>query len=138
MLAATDLRLATFRLARRLRRERAVDSMTDAQFAVLANLRLHGRLTLGQLAELERVTAPSMNHTVNGLEEEGLITRIPDDEDRRRVFIDITPQGQKVVGETVRRRDTALADALRDLDFTEDELHTLRQASALMRQVVER
>lgn len=138
MLTATDLRLATFRLARRLRRERAVDSMSDAQFAVLANLRIHGKLTLGQLAERELVTAPSMNRTVNCLEEEGLVTRIPDDEDRRRVYIDITEEGQAIVGATVRKRDATLADALRELDFTEDQLRTLREASALMRRVVER
>ncbi|MGZ8805009.1 MAG: MarR family transcriptional regulator, partial [Microbacterium sp.] len=33
---ASDLRIATFRLARRMRTQRAVDSMSDGQFAVLA------------------------------------------------------------------------------------------------------
>lgn len=136
--AAVDLRLATFRLARRLRRERAVDSMSDAQFAVLATLRAHGRATLGSLAEREHVSAPSMNRTVNCLEESGLVVRVPDEDDRRRVQIDITPQGNAVVADTISRRDTALAVALAGLDFTEDELQTLRDASALMRKVAER
>ena len=35
---ASDLRIATFRLARRMRTQRAVDSMSDGQFAVLAGL----------------------------------------------------------------------------------------------------
>ncbi len=67
--AASDLRMATFRLARRLRSQRAVDTMSDGQFAVLAALSVHGQHTLGELADRERVSAPSMNRTVNGLEE---------------------------------------------------------------------
>ncbi|MGF3057157.1 MarR family winged helix-turn-helix transcriptional regulator [Microbacterium sp. YY-01] len=138
MVAATHLRLATFRLARRLRRERAVDSMSDAQFAVLAILREEGRLTLGALAEREMVTAPSMNRTVNCLEEDGLVTRVPDDEDRRRVYVDITTDGERIVGDTIRKRDAALADALAELNFDHDELEVLRRASELMRQVAVR
>ena len=59
--AASRLRIATFRLARRMRTQRAVDSMSDGQFAVLAGLSIHGPHTLGELADRERVSAPSMN-----------------------------------------------------------------------------
>lgn len=136
--AATDLRLATFRLARRLRRERVDDSISDAQFAVLGTLRAHGRATLGSLAEHERVTAPSMNRTVNCLEEAGLVVRIPDEQDRRRVHVDITPEGDRIVTDTIRKRDSALADALAELDFDQKDLDAIRRASALMRKVAER
>ncbi|MEN0022679.1 MarR family transcriptional regulator [Microbacterium sp. LS_15] len=137
-LTATDLRLATFRLARRLRCARAVDAMSDAQLAVLATLRLHGRRTITALADAERVTAPSMTSMINGLAEQGYVVRIPDEEDRRRVQVDITETGSAIVAETIHRRDELLAGMLAELDFTEDELSTLREASALMRRVVDR
>ncbi|QEA27471.1 MarR family transcriptional regulator [Microbacterium sp. CBA3102] len=137
-LTATDLRMATFRLARRLRCARAADSMGDAQLAVLADLRMNGRRTISTLAERERVTAPSMTSTINGLEEQGFVVRTPDEDDRRRVQVDITDAGIEIVAETIRRRDELLADMLREVDYTEDELTTLREASALMRRVVER
>ena len=86
----SELRMATFRLARRLRAQRAVDTMSDGQFAVLAALSIHGEHTLGQLADRERVTAPSMNRTVSLLEEAGYLTRTPDDDDRRKVTIALT------------------------------------------------
>lgn len=135
---AADLRLATFRLARHLRAARAVDTMSDAQFAVLAALRVHGRQTLGGLADRERVTAPSMTRTVNCLADEGYVTRTPDDEDRRRVHVEITPEGERVVAETIRRRDASLAASLAELDLTDAELETLRSASELMRRLAER
>ncbi|MBT2475065.1 MarR family transcriptional regulator [Microbacterium sp. ISL-103] len=137
-LTATDLRMATFRLARRLRCARAVDAMSDAQLAVLATLRMHGRRTITALAERERVTAPSMTSMINGLEEQGFVFRTPDAEDRRRVQVDITDAGTEIVAQTIRRRDELLAEMLGEFDFTEDELTTLRDASALIRKVVDR
>ncbi|MCT1476822.1 MarR family winged helix-turn-helix transcriptional regulator [Microbacterium sp. p3-SID336] len=137
-LTATDLRLATFRLARRLRCVRAADAMSDTQLAVLADLRMNGRRTISTLAERERVTAPSMTSIVNGLEEQGFVVRTQDEDDRRRVQVDITPSGAEIVVETIRRRDVLLADMLREVDYTEQELATLREASELMRRVVER
>jgi len=134
---ATDLRMATFRLARRLRRERA-DGLSDAHFAVLANLRMHGRLSIGQLAQRERVSAPTMSNSVDTLVQAGLVTRVPDEGDRRRVNIDITEPGVEIVVATVQKRDSALAAALSECDFTDAELRTLQEASALMKKVAER
>lgn len=134
--AASDVRMATFRLARRLRAQRAVDTMSDAQFAVLAGLKMHGPHTLGELADRERVTAPSMNRTVNCLEEDGYLTRTPSEEDRRKVIIELTGAGLTVVEETVRRRDAWLEEALGEL--SDEERDTLLAAAAIMRRVAER
>ncbi len=131
----SELRMATFRLARRLRAQRAVDTMSDGQFAVLAALSIHGEHTLGQLADRERVTAPSMNRTVSLLEEAGYLTRTPDDDDRRKVTIALTDAGRLVVAETVRRRDAWLEEALAALD--EDERRTLAAAAEIMRKVAD-
>lgn len=128
--------MATFKLARRLRGERAVDGMSDGQFAVLACLKVHGDHTLGELAARERVTAPSMNRTVNGLEESGYLLRTPDDQDRRKVNISLTATGRAVVEETVRRRDAWLEEALGHLEPA--ELDVLARAARIMRGVAER
>ncbi|BAJ75009.1 transcriptional regulator [Microbacterium testaceum StLB037] len=133
---ASTLRMATFRLARRLRAQRAVDSMSDGQFAVLAALTIHGEHTLGQLADRERVTAPSMNRTVSLLEEAGYLTRTPHEDDRRKVTIALTDAGRTVVDETVRRRDAWLEEALEGL--SPGERQTLASAAEIMRKVAER
>ena len=130
---ASDLRMATFRLARRLRSQRAVDSMSDGQFAVLAALNSHGPHTLGELADRERVSAPSMNRTVNCLEESGYLARTPDEVDRRKVNIALTDAGRGVVAETVRRRDEWLEASLAALSPAQRT--TLHEAAAIMREV---
>jgi len=128
--AASQLRIATFRLARRMRTQRAVDSMSDGQFAVLAALWTHGPHTLGELAERERVSAPSMNRTVNSLQETGYITRSADENDGRKVVISLTEAGRAVVAETARRRDAWVEAALAEL--TPKERATIARAAEIM------
>jgi DNA-binding MarR family transcriptional regulator len=132
--AASALRIATFRLARRMRTQRAVDSMSDGQFAVLAALRVHGTHTLGELAERERVSAPSMNRTVNCLQESGYIVRGADEHDGRKVVISLTPEGEAVVEETARRRDAWVESSLAEL--TPAERETLAAAAAITERMV--
>ena len=133
---ASTLRLAVMRFSRRLRAERAVDTMSDGQIAVLGWLRLKGPHTLGELAERERVSAPSMNRTVNCLEEWGYITRTPDDTDRRKVNIALSEAGREVITETARLRDAWLEASLSE--FTPAERVTLAQAAALLSRIAER
>ncbi|SFS13761.1 DNA-binding transcriptional regulator, MarR family [Microbacterium sp. cf046] len=131
---ASDLRIATFRLARRMRTQRAVDSMSDGQFAVLAGLFVHGSHTLSELADRERVSSPAMNRTVNCLQDAGYITRSADESDGRKVVIDLTDAGRAVVDETARRRDAWVEEALADID--PDEREILAKAAAIMQRMV--
>ncbi|WOF23525.1 MarR family transcriptional regulator [Microbacterium betulae] len=133
---ASEIRAAVFRLSRRLRQQRAVSDMTDGQFAVLVALTVHGPHTLSALADREGITAPSMNRTVNGLEELGHLTRRENDVDRRKVSIDITESGRAIVEETVRRRDEWLAKVLAGLDA--DDRVTMRRAAEIIMREIER
>ena len=134
--AASQMRIATFRLARRMRTQKAVDSMSDGQFAVLAGLSIHGPHTLGELADRERVSAPSMNRTVNCLQESGYVQRSADETDGRKVVISLTDEGRSVVDETARRRDAWVEEALAAL--TPHERETLAEAAEIMQRMVAR
>lgn len=130
---ASDLRMGTFRLARRLRAERADDELSDGQLSVLFGLRAIGAHTLSELAEREHVSAPSMNRTVNCLEDLGYLTRVPDATDKRKVHIQLTDAGSDLVKNTVKKRDAWLHNQLRALDTTDRE--TLAKAADLMRRL---
>ncbi|MDY0908412.1 MarR family transcriptional regulator [Microbacterium sp. CFBP9034] len=134
--AASELRIATFRLARRMRTQRAVDSMSDGQFAVLAALWAHGSHTLGELADRERVSAPSMNRTVNCLQESGYVARAADENDGRKVVISLTDEGRAVVDETARRRDAWVEAALAEL--SPEDRAALAHAAEIMGRMVAR
>lgn len=99
-----QLRMVIQRLARRIRAERATESISDTQLGVLWRLRTDGSTTPGELAVAERVSAPSMNRTLNALEASGFIRREPSDDDARKVRVTLTAAGEHVIVETRRLR----------------------------------
>ena len=127
---STELRMAVFRLARRLRVEKTDDDLSDSQFGVLAVLNRFGPHTLSMLAERERVSPPSMNRTVNFLEARGYLRRDADAADRRRSNILITENGAAVVRETIAKRDAWLTSRMRGLPA--DDRATLAAAAGIL------
>ena len=127
---SSELRLATFRLSRRLRAEKTDEALSDGQVAVLGVLFRQGAQTLTELAERERVSAPSMNRTVNCLEETGYLQRVADDIDRRKANISLTDAGRELVKATTSKRDAWLTMRLREL--SKEDRAVLARAAELM------
>jgi DNA-binding MarR family transcriptional regulator len=130
--AAHELRVTVLRLARRVRSERSTDDdVTDGQRSVLFLLYSDGAQTLRSLSDHERVTPPSMNRTVNALESAGLVSKETSETDARKVTIDLTPTGRKIVDETKRRRDAWFSARLAKL--TPHQLQILDEAGPILR-----
>jgi len=105
---AARLRIVVMRLHRRLRAE-AGDELSPTLVAALVSIERHGPLTLGRLAELERVTPPSITRVVAKLERAGLVTREVDASDRRVSRVGITPEGAGLLQRSRRRKAAYLA-----------------------------
>ncbi|MGD9956211.1 MAG: MarR family winged helix-turn-helix transcriptional regulator [Candidatus Nanopelagicales bacterium] len=106
---AHDLRLATMRLARRLRQQRADHGIPLGQLSVLATLDRLGPLTPGALAQQEQVRPPTMTKVLANLSEAGYVDRVADPADGRQQLVSLTPAAQKLLREDRRRRDEWLA-----------------------------
>lgn len=112
---AARLRLSATRLARRLRQEGGT-GLTPSQLSALAAVHNHGPLTLGELADHERVAPPSITKVAAKLERDGLLTRTPDATDRRVHRVATTKAGAALIVETRRRKTTWLTGRVRELD----------------------
>jgi DNA-binding MarR family transcriptional regulator len=130
-----DFRMANGRLSRRLRQENSDSEVTGGQFSALVSLSDHGPLTLGELSDLERVTPPSMNRTVNALVGAGLVSRQGAADDGRKVVLALTDAGCTVVRETRKRRDAWVAQ--RFLTLTPEQQQTLADATSIMKGLAE-
>lgn len=130
--AAGDLRLACMRISRRVRFENTGD-VAPHQFSVLARLSETDRMTPGELADAERVSAPSMTRTVNALVERGLVERGGCAQDGRQVRLTLTAAGRALLRATRRRRDEWMIARLSRLDPDEQDL--LRRAAAVLARV---
>ncbi|CAN5165087.1 MarR family transcriptional regulator [soil metagenome] len=114
-----DLRILVQKLARRIRNNRSDEHVTDSQLSVLFQLDKIGAQSPGQLAVHERVSPPSMNRTVNGLESAGLISRSPSTDDARKVVVTLTAAGADLIDATRRLRTAWFSQRLAELEPAE-------------------
>jgi DNA-binding MarR family transcriptional regulator len=112
---AARLRLSATRLARQLRQETSA-GLTPSQLSALATIERHGRLTLGALADHERVAPPSITKLVAKLEAAGLVARELDDKDRRVAWVSTTTAGNRRLATIRQRKNAWLAARLARLD----------------------
>jgi DNA-binding MarR family transcriptional regulator len=112
---AARLRLSATRLARRLRQESGA-GLSPSQQSALSVIANQGPLTLGALAEHERVAPPSITKVVSKLEADGLVIRTPDPADRRICRVAVSADGAALLEESRRRKTAWLTERISELD----------------------
>lgn len=128
---ANDLRLACMRISRRVRYE-STDDLAPHQFSVLCRLEDASR-TPRELADIEKVSAPSMTRTAGGLVELGLVARADDPDDGRQVILSLTDEGRTLLRDVRRQRAEWMAVRVKTLSPEEQDV--LRRASAILARV---
>lgn len=85
--------------------------ITFARYEVLRLLSFsrEGRLPLSIIGQRLMVHPTSVTNAIDRLVAAGLVARVPDDEDRRRVFASLTPAGKRVLKQGTK--------ALTDIEF---------------------
>ena len=109
---AEELRPTVLRIARYLRRETEELGVTSHQATLLWLVRTRPGLSLRELAQEEGISAPSLSAHVDRLESLGLIRRVRSTDDRRRVGLELTPEGRATLRRVRARRTTWLANRL--------------------------
>lgn len=133
---AGRLRLAVVRLSRRLRQEDVVATgITMSQLSALAVIGHNGEMTLGEVAEAERVQPPTMTRIVGRLEELGLLERRESPGDRRVSLVRATEKGHVLLAESRARRTAFLAKHLEQ--FADDEIALLVAALPLFERLID-
>jgi len=127
---ASRLRLAVVRLNRRLRAQRAGESVSLTQISALSTLHKCGELTPGQLAAKEGVQPPSMTRVIAALEERGYVERSPHPTDGRQAIVRLSETGLAFVRETISVREAWLDRQLAELSGEEREV--LSQAAEII------
>ena len=132
---ADKLRPALLQVGRELRREARDVGVSPEQVSLLVTIKYAPGIGVGELAARERVSPPAMSNHVDRLERDGLVERTPSAEDRRRVGLTLTDEGQRVLRRVRSRRTAWLASRLRGL--TPDELAAVEAAVEPLSRLVE-
>jgi DNA-binding MarR family transcriptional regulator len=113
---ADALRPVLLRVGRELRREARALGASPEQVALLVSIKYAPGIGIRELAARERVSPPAMTKHVDRLERDGLVERKPSEDDRRRVGIRLTEDGQRLLRRVRSRRTAWLAQRLGELD----------------------
>jgi DNA-binding MarR family transcriptional regulator len=136
-LAPTDtdrFRLALLRVVRNIR-SHTIESVTPSQVAVLSTLIRHGPSTVGQIATYEKVKPPSASRIITALEEQGLVHRTPDPEDRRSATISLTKAGERYVEQVKQAEATWLGERIATL--AGDDIDVIRAAIPVLERLLD-
>lgn len=122
--AVADARLALreFLAAQRRLRGREAQrhgTLSFSQYAVLRVLFDGDEHPIGELATAADVSPASATKMIDGLERAGLVARVRDSEDRRRVGVTITREGRATLAAKDREIQAAWQRALSDADPAE-------------------
>jgi DNA-binding MarR family transcriptional regulator len=132
---AAELRPVLLRLARELRKETEQLGITARQATFLWLVKRSPGLSLAELAAEEGISAPAMSGHVDRLERAGFLVRERSSDDRRRVGLRLTDEGERLMRRVRARRTTWLADRLRALE--PDELEAVDRAIPALLRLVE-
>ena len=84
--------------------------ITEQQWRVLRVLSEHGVLDTKSLAERSCLLLPSLTRIAATLRGKGLISQTRDEQDRRRQFVEITPEGQSIIDSNAGRASDIAAE----------------------------
>jgi DNA-binding MarR family transcriptional regulator len=106
---AARLRLALNELNRRTRSQEAASGLSPGRLSALAVIAADGPLRIGELAARMAVSTPTVSHVVDALDEQGLIARRHDPQDRRVCLVGISPAGRNRLAELCTQATDLLA-----------------------------
>ena len=106
---------AMFTINRRLNamiRELMPEDLTVDQYSIMSSILSQGRCTHSELAEIFCVGKSSITAIISRLFDKNLIRRIPDEKDRRVVYLALTDDGVRLTRETDTKLESLLAGYL--------------------------
>jgi DNA-binding MarR family transcriptional regulator len=103
---ANRLRPVLLHLNRHLRREVHTSGVSAGQLSLLGLINGNPGIGVAELAAREGMSMPSVSNHIDRLEASGLVTRRQAERDRRRVDLEVTPEGLRVL-RVIRTKRTA-------------------------------
>jgi len=123
---ANRIRPVLLHLNRHLRREVHTSGVSAGQLSLLSAICDNPSIGVAELAAREGTSMPSVSAHLDRLEAAGLVTRRQAERDKRRVDLEVTPEGLRVLRVIRTKRTAWLAARLETL--SEADLATIEAA----------
>ncbi|MEO8886407.1 MAG: MarR family transcriptional regulator [Mucilaginibacter sp.] len=133
----SQLRTAVTRLVKKLRKESTTgEHISLTERSTIALLYKHKALQPGELAAMEKITNQSMSQILNHLHDLGYTTRTAMPDDKRKVMIALTPEGERVLLQVRNEIDEWLLRAI-EATCSKQEQELLKQAIVPLTKIID-
>ncbi|MBP2002006.1 DNA-binding MarR family transcriptional regulator [Paenibacillus shirakamiensis] len=96
-------------------------SITPVQYHILEYIALHQPVTLSQISECQQMSMPNTSREIRKLSEKYLCEKVIADEDRRKQYIRLSPQGENMMHEAFARIEERFLARLGRISASEKE-----------------
>jgi len=133
----SDLRATVGRLIKKLRKESSTGrQLSLTERSTLGLLYQHKTMLPSELAASEKITNQSMSDILRHLAELGFITRTASEQDKRKVNISLSAEGEKTLLQVRSERDQWLTKAI-TATCTPHEQELLKKSIGILTKIVE-
>jgi MarR family 2-MHQ and catechol resistance regulon transcriptional repressor len=108
-------------LGSRLSQRGTLGDLTESQFGVLETLYHLGPMCQYQLAAKILRSSGNLTMVIDNLEKHGLVRRMRDLEDRRKIQVELTEEGRRLIGEIFPKQVSAITEEMSVLTPQEQE-----------------
>lgn len=105
----------------RLSQRGTLGDLTESQFGVLETLYHLGSMCQNQLASKILKSSGNLTMVVDNLEKHGLVQRVRDLEDRRKIQVQLTEAGRQLIGQVFPLQAAAITEEMSVLSPQEQE-----------------
>jgi DNA-binding MarR family transcriptional regulator len=111
-------------------------NLTIPQMKCLCYISRHGRINLSGLAAGIHVTPANVTGIIDRLVEQGLVDRIPDNADRRVLWLSVTEKGESMLSNLREGKSGKMRELLEKL--SDNELSVVSEAFAILAGTVDK
>lgn len=120
------------RVFQKMLKDSGIEAFNGPQGRILYVLWEHPRLTISEIARQTSLAKPTLTSMLDRMEQGGLVRRIPDSENRRQVFVEMTPQASEY-----RASYGAVSQRMNQLFYQGFSQEEVRQFESMLLRILE-
>ena len=119
------------RVLERMLKKRKLDAFNGAQGRILYVLWEHEKLSFSDVGKYTSLAKTTLTSMIDRMEENGLVERIPDKEDRRQIYVSITEKARKY-----RQKYNQVSDEMSAIFYQGFRADEIRRLDAMLERIL--
>ncbi|MDR6998946.1 MarR family transcriptional regulator [Neobacillus niacini] len=123
---------AVHRVTHELTQNAKADSITPVQYNILEYITVSQPVSPSEISDCQHISLPNTSRELKKLEEKNLIKKFTDTEDRRKQYISLTKDGEKMMNEAFATIESRFLNRIENT--SEEDLENINLALEILKE----